>query len=154
MAFSEMTFQVKGSSTAPYEVTFIKDGESLTAICTCPAGQYGNFCKHRIAILDGDDRAIVSANADKVPTIGAWLEGTDVASALNEYREIENSADTPKSVLVAAMQPRSPGWLRLRSAWSPPVASLPVSQPPTGPVLRWRPPSPGWLQPRQPHRPP
>ncbi len=102
MSLEELTFQVKGSSAEPYEVTFIKDGDSLTALCSCPAGQYGNFCKHRIAILDGDASAVVSVNADKAAKIIDWLDGTDVAAALAEFREIEGSADKPKSALVAA----------------------------------------------------
>jgi hypothetical protein len=99
---NELTFLVKGSSPDPYELTFIKDGDSLTALCTCPAGQYGNFCKHRIAILDGDGGAIVSENADRVSTVVNWLQGTDVAAALTEFRNVERSADTPKSALVMA----------------------------------------------------
>jgi hypothetical protein len=98
---NELSFLVKGSSAEPYEVTFIKDGNSLTALCSCPAGQYGNFCKHRISILEGDGKAIISDNASRVPTIIDWLQGTDVAAALTEFREIEK-ADKPKSVLVAA----------------------------------------------------
>lgn len=102
MALSELIFQVKGSSEEPYEITFIKDGDSLTALCSCPAGQYGNFCKHRIAILDGNAKAIVSDNADQVATIVDWLQGTDVGTALGEFRAIEASRDEPKSALVAA----------------------------------------------------
>ena len=102
MVLSELVFQVKGSSAEPYDITFIKDGDSLTALCSCPAGQYGNFCKHRIAILDGNGKAIVSGNADQVATVADWLRGTDVASALAEFREIEKSQDVPKSALVAA----------------------------------------------------
>lgn len=95
----ELTFFVKGSSADPYEVTFIKDGTSLTAICTCPAGTYGNFCKHRIAILDGNAKSVVSDNADKVPTVVAWLPGTDVDAALSELREAEKVADPEKKAL-------------------------------------------------------
>lgn len=98
----ELTISVKGSSADPYEVTFIKDGDSLTALCSCPAGQYGNFCKHRISILDGNGDAIVSDNGDEVSTILEWLQGTDVAAALSEFRELEEASDTPKSALVAA----------------------------------------------------
>ncbi len=64
----ELNFLVKGSSADPYEVTFIKDGSSLTALCTGPAGTYGNFCKHRISILDGISEMIASDNANQVPT--------------------------------------------------------------------------------------
>ena len=99
---NELTILVKGSSKDPYEVTFIKDGDSLTALCSCPAGQYGNFCKHRISILDGNGEAIVGDNADQVSTVLEWLQGTDVAAALSGFRELERSSDTPKSALVAA----------------------------------------------------
>lgn len=85
----QLEFLVKGSSPEPYELTFIKDGDSLTAICTCPAGTYGNFCKHRIAILDGDSRAVTSNNADKVEQVVEWLPGTDVAQALTQLRAAE-----------------------------------------------------------------
>ena len=99
---NELSFLVKGSAADPYEVTFIKDGDSLTALCTCPAGQFGNFCKHRITILDGDGRAIVSDNASRVATIVEWLQGTDVAAAMSEYRKLEQAAGVSKSVLAAA----------------------------------------------------
>lgn len=99
---SELTFRVKGSSAEPYEITFIKDGDSLTALCSCPAGQYGNFCKHRIAILDGNSTAIVGDNADQVAVVQDWLAGTDVAAALAELRAVEQSKDESKGALVEA----------------------------------------------------
>lgn len=99
---NELSFLVKGSAADPYEVTFIKDGDSLTALCTCPAGQFGNFCKHRITILDGGGKAIVSDNANRVSTIVEWLQGTDVAAALSEFRNVEKAGGGSKSALAAA----------------------------------------------------
>jgi uncharacterized Zn finger protein len=98
----ELVFLVKGSAADPYEVTFIKDGTSLTAICTCPAGTYGNFCKHRISILDGNTDAISSDNARQATTVVGWLPGTDVEAALSEMREAEKMADPDKKSLNAA----------------------------------------------------
>jgi len=98
----ELVFIVKGSSVDPYEVTFVKDGSSLTAICTCPAGTYGNVCKHRIAILEGDSSSITSDNGDLVATVRDWLPGTDVDAALTELREAEKLSDPEKSALNAA----------------------------------------------------
>ena len=89
----ELTIRVKGSSADPYETTFIKDGVSLTALCTCPAGSFGNFCKHRIAILDGDAGAVLDDDAKRVPTVVEWMVGTDVGAALAELREAETSKD-------------------------------------------------------------
>jgi uncharacterized Zn finger protein len=104
----QLDFLVKGSSAEPYEITFIKDGDSLTAICTCPAGTYGNFCKHRIAIIGGDGKAITSDNADKVATVVEWLPGTDVDEALTQLRAAEreglkDAVATAKKKLARAM---------------------------------------------------
>ena len=98
----QLVFPVKGSSNDPYEVTFIKDGASLTAICTCPAGTYGNFCKHRISILDGNAQAITSDNVKEAATVVDWLGGTDVEEALSEMRAAEKLADPEKKALNAA----------------------------------------------------
>ncbi len=97
----ELTFRVKGSSSGEYELTFIKDGASLTALCTCPAGQFSNSCKHRIAILDGNAESISSDNADQVPTVTAWLVGTDVEEALAAFRAAENASEMTKKDLAA-----------------------------------------------------
>jgi len=97
----ELVFLVQGSSSNEYEVTFIKDGASLTALCSCPAGQFGNFCKHRVAILDGKSDSISSGNADQVPTVAEWLAGTDVEAALVALREAEKTAGFAKEELAA-----------------------------------------------------
>jgi len=98
----ELVFLVKGSSAEPYEVTFIKDGASLTALCTCPAGTYGNFCKHRISILDGNTKAILSDNAEQAAIVLGWLPDTDVEAALSEMRKAEKIADPEKKALNVA----------------------------------------------------
>jgi uncharacterized Zn finger protein len=98
----ELTFLVKGSSADPYEVIFIKDGDSLTAICNCPAGQYSNFCKHRISILEGKFDAITSDNVDQAPQVVAWLAGTDVKAALEELRAAEKDPDPNRQAINAA----------------------------------------------------
>ncbi len=97
----ELIFSVKGSSPEPYEVTFIKDGSSLTALCTCPAGQFVSYCKHRIAILDGKSDSISSGNADQAPTVAEWLVGTDVEAALFELRAAEKTTECAKADLAA-----------------------------------------------------
>ena len=85
----QIAILVKGSSSDPYELTFIKDGASLTALCTCPAGSFGNSCKHRVAVLNGDAGAVVDDDEGKVATVVAWLVGTDVEAALSEMQDVK-----------------------------------------------------------------
>ncbi len=87
----QTTIKVAGSATEPYELTFIKDGDSLTALCTCPAGEFGNICKHRIDVLDGKTAAISGDYDNEVTRVREWLIGTDVESALSELRTAEQA---------------------------------------------------------------
>ena len=89
----QTTFKVKGSAAEPYEQTFIKDGDSLTALCTCPAGEFSNVCKHRTRILEGKTEGIVSDNIEDVAKVCEWLIGTDVEEALRNLRAAEKTKE-------------------------------------------------------------
>lgn len=93
-------FLVQGSAAAPYEVTFQRVGSDLTALCTCPAGTVGQYCKHRFRTLGGSTEAIVSGNGDQVPTIVAWLPGTDVAVAMDAVFAAEQELERAKKIVT------------------------------------------------------
>lgn len=98
----EIEFLVQGSAPEPYRVSFVKDKNNLNAFCTCPAGENGQYCKHRFAILAGDSKAIVSKNKDQVTTVCGWLPGTDLESALTELAEAEHEYDAAKELFTIA----------------------------------------------------
>ncbi len=95
-------FQVQGSAEEPYKVTFERDGSNLSAYCTCPAGENGQYCKHRFAILDGNDDNIVSNNKSEVKKIMSWLPGSDVEKALIKLAEAEEEFEEAKQKLSDA----------------------------------------------------
>lgn len=97
-----LEFLVQGSAVEPYRVSFRRDGVNLSGYCTCPAGENGMFCKHRIRILHGLVEAIVSDNSAEVSTVASWLAGTDVETALNAVTRLEKEAERIKSELSAA----------------------------------------------------
>ena len=106
-----LTFLVQGSAPEPYEVEFTMTGGSITATCSCPAGRTGQYCKHRVSILEGSRSGIVSGNGEAVQTVLAALPGTAIEAALvdfqNAARELERakSADaTAKKALAAALK--------------------------------------------------
>lgn len=92
----EIVFFVQGSSPEPYEVRFAKKGENLNAYCTCMAGEKGQYCKHRFAILAGDTNAIVSDNKHQVQVAKSWLSGTDVELALLDMVKAESEHEAAK----------------------------------------------------------
>lgn len=95
-------FLVKGSSPDPYHVTFTKDGDNLNAFCTCPAGENGQYCKHRFSILSGSENSVVSENKEQVATVQSWLPGSDLEVALMDLAEAEHEYDHAKKHLSKA----------------------------------------------------
>jgi len=97
-------FLVQGSAPEPYQITFTKTQNNLNAFCTCPAGENGQYCKHRFGILSGNTKAIVSENQNDVAIIQSWLPGSDVEKALIEMTEAEHECDLAKKRLSLAKQ--------------------------------------------------
>ena len=94
---SEIRFQVQGSADSPYDVTFVNRGKgNLSAYCTCPAGENGQYCKHRFAILNGEIKAIVSGNEHEVSLVVSWLAGSDIESALKDVAAAEFELERAK----------------------------------------------------------
>jgi uncharacterized Zn finger protein len=94
-------FLVQGSSSDPYKVTIELSGTNLTALCNCPAGKNGMYCKHRFNILSGSKKNIVSGNEDEIREVVSWLPGTDVDAAMHELLLVETEAEEIKRKLKA-----------------------------------------------------
>ena len=97
----EFIFFVQGSAKEPYKVTFRKNDNNLSAFCTCPAGDNGQYCKHRFNILGGITDDIVSGNELGVEVVSSWLTGTDVETALNDVMDAEEQFEIAKLKLSA-----------------------------------------------------
>ena len=93
---NKLEFLVQGSAPEPYHVLFQKNGTNLTATCTCPAGEIGQYCKHRLRILAGETTGIISDNAASVPEVQSWLPGSDVEAAFSELDKAELELDAAK----------------------------------------------------------
>ena len=99
----KISFEVQGSAAEPYGVVFVKRSDTnLSAYCSCPAGENGQYCKHRFSILAGVTKGIVSDNLEDVKIIQSWLPGTDVEEAILKMRELEAEAAKIKKELSAA----------------------------------------------------
>lgn len=99
----EIKFEVQGSSQEPYGVVFVKSSdETLSAYCSCPAGENGQYCKHRFSILEGKTDAIVSKNENMVKLVQGWLSGTDLERSITIMKKLESDAARIKKELSAA----------------------------------------------------
>ena len=99
---TEIVFLVRGTSREPYEVSFVREKNGLSAFCTCPAGARGQYCKHRFEILKGDSRRIISGNKEDVEIVTWWLRGTEVEDAIRDVQVAEEAYNVAKRELSAA----------------------------------------------------
>jgi Cft2 family RNA processing exonuclease len=91
-------FKVKSSSGGTYDVTFQNKDSILVVFCSCKAGTYGNLCKHKTRLLNGDE-SILYNQAD-VPALREILElirQSQYIKLLEEHdalkKEIENAKE-------------------------------------------------------------
>lgn len=98
-------FLVQGSEKEPYEIIFDKEGDRVTATCSCPAGikgPTGQCCKHRIGILRGDTDEIVSANIEDVNIVQGWIAGKDIEIEVHKLAEGEAELERTRRKVAAA----------------------------------------------------
>lgn len=113
MAMQKLTFQIQGSAEEPYTVTFEKpSADNLNAYCTCPAGQNGQYCKHRFGLLNGEIKNIVSGNESDLPTLAEMFKGSDVETTYLKVIELESEAAGIKKKLSAAKKDLARAMLR------------------------------------------
>ncbi|MNY21848.1 hypothetical protein D3C86_1554220 [compost metagenome] len=94
-----LKFNVQGSVEEPYAVTFERIGAKLRAYCSCEAAERGLHCKHRINILKGDKKGIVSGNEADVPKVVSMLAGTKLEIIMKEVGALEDEAERIKKEL-------------------------------------------------------
>jgi uncharacterized Zn finger protein len=90
-------FLVQGSSPQPYRVLFARHGAALTITCTCAAGLVGQVCKHRLGLLAGDTKTLVSGNGAEISQALDLIIGTPLQTALDDVAAAERALDERKA---------------------------------------------------------
>lgn len=99
---AQIVFQVQGSAAEPYTVIFSQIDGGLSASCSCPAGEMGQHCKHRISILNGDTNEVINSNPADVETIKSWLSGSPLETALHAVLAADKTLESAKKELQRA----------------------------------------------------
>lgn len=85
-----LVLEIAGSEGDIYKATFERTGDSLRALCTCPAGEMGTHCKHRLAVLNGDfSRVAGDSDVDIAQEVASLIQGTGIERAMRALAEAE-----------------------------------------------------------------
>ncbi|HYN77990.1 MAG TPA: SWIM zinc finger family protein [Lamprocystis sp. (in: g-proteobacteria)] len=98
----KVIFSVAGSAKEPYQVTFRNEHGKLNAFCTCPAGEKGLHCKHRLAIVAGDTSAVLSKSREEIEILRTWLIGSELEIACSAFHEAEKNFEEAKAMFDRA----------------------------------------------------
>lgn len=93
-------FVVKGGS-GDYQIELEIRGKNVSMWCTCKAGSFGQYCKHRFALLGGDDRTVIQGDKSFVATLPDLIRGSDVALAMEEVAAAEKVVANARKRLSA-----------------------------------------------------
>lgn len=99
---STLRFYVQGSAPEPYEVLIERiSSEKIKVSCDCPAGMFNTHCKHRVSILKGDYKAVVSDKdqANEFTTLESWIPGSNIENVLNQMDELESEIKAKQTEL-------------------------------------------------------
>lgn len=97
-----ITFAVQGSAPQPYRITFERHQLELRAFCSCPAGLHGQYCKHRIHLLQGVMDSVVEGNVEQLTVLAEWLRHSSLRFALQQFDEAELALELASQRVVAA----------------------------------------------------
>lgn len=106
----EITLLVQGSEPEPYRITARRIGHRFRMSCSCKAGRFHTWCKHRAALIAGDLSIATDPPADAAQTLASLLDGSDaeavaqrLLTALAEADAAKKKADLLKKEFAALL---------------------------------------------------
>lgn len=74
----------KSSSGNPYTVTFFLEENTISAFCSCPAGEHRKLCKHVLQMLDSNDSILYDSSQKPIlARISSHLQSTSIPPLLS-----------------------------------------------------------------------
>lgn len=78
------------SREEPYEVTVSQTEEFLAIHCSCPAGEWGKYCKHKTAVVKDDESALFGdGQAESWAKACEWVADSKLSLLFDEIAEAE-----------------------------------------------------------------
>lgn len=90
----DITLLAKSSSQpdSPYSVNFIIADGMLRIHCSCPAGSFGQLCKHKTSFIEGDDKMLYDISQKEIfEDIVSTIKASPIVDEFSKFfkRKIE-----------------------------------------------------------------
>ena len=96
-----MKFLIKSrSSENEYAVHVYETDDGPVITCDCPAAENGQYCKHRLALISGDERDVIEADTP-VSAVANLVEGSRLKAAIDAMHKQEAAVKKAQTELRA-----------------------------------------------------
>ncbi len=87
---------ISSDGVTTYSVDFIiNDTGKLAVFCSCPAGEWGKFCKHKWQLLHGDESMLADlSQLDELKTIASIAKEHHVDDLFDDINKLEKDKKT------------------------------------------------------------
>ncbi|MCU7839742.1 MAG: SWIM zinc finger domain-containing protein [Candidatus Thiodiazotropha sp. (ex Troendleina suluensis)] len=94
----EITILVQSRSREePYAVAVSSTESGLSIFCDCPAGKWGKYCKHKMAILLADEGIIYDEEQNEnFKKVTEWISESGYSGLVTELRTNEKALEVAK----------------------------------------------------------
>lgn len=91
------------SKSTPYTVEIIIKNKQMFIHCDCPAGKFGNFCMHKIRLLQDDYQVLYDqSQMNELNRISNWIKKSDFLDLILERsgfkRELREAEDRLEAI--------------------------------------------------------
>lgn len=91
--------EVTGSKGDIYRVSFTRGENGVRVQCTCKAGENGQFCRHRLALLAGDRFAMVDAGASSaLDEALSWPEFVSIKQEIVKLQGVQEQIEALEKI--------------------------------------------------------
>ncbi len=97
----EITILASSSSRdEPYAVTISLTENGLSIFCNCPAGEWGKYCKHKMAFIFGDAQILYDdKQIENFIKVSQWISESDYPHLVAKLRDSEKELETVKKTI-------------------------------------------------------
>jgi hypothetical protein len=85
-----------------YRVDFLFDGNKMSVHCSCPAGRFHKFCKHKMSLLKGNDFYLADENdRENLKFVASWVQKSAYLDLIIKASKAQSALDEAEANLRA-----------------------------------------------------
>lgn len=94
------TFPIQGSKGNSYKIEFSEEDGLIKVKCSCPAGRFGKFCKHKMRFILGDGYILEDdSQIDALAKIADRIQNSNYFDLIVEHSKAKRAVEEAEANL-------------------------------------------------------